>query len=69
MEKSSRVFTIPSSLIQLMGRLFGKSSEVERLLGSLQIDSFHTYEVLGRDSVISLDEGLEKTANWYLRNK
>ena len=69
MEKSSRVFTIPSSLIQLMGRLFGKSSEVERLLGSLQIDSFHTYEVLGRDSVISLDEGLEKTANWYLRNR
>ena len=52
-----------------MGCLFGKSSEVERLLSSLQIDSFHTYEVLGRDSMINLDEGLEKTANWYLKNQ
>lgn len=69
MKKSSRVFAIPLSLIQLICLLFGKSSKVEKLLSSLQIDSFHAYRVLECDPVISLDEGLEKTANWYLRNQ
>ena len=69
MKKSSRVFTIPLSLIQLICRVFGKSSKVEKLLSSLQIDSFHAYRVLECYPVISLDEGLEKTANWYLRNQ
>jgi nucleoside-diphosphate-sugar epimerase len=69
MNKSPRLFQVPQSIIQLIGRLVGKSSEVKRLFGSLRIDNSYTREILGWSPALSLDESLEKTVRWYLKNR
>lgn len=69
MNKSSRVFPVPQSIIKLLGFLVGKSIAVDRLLASLQVDNSYTREILGWSPVLSLDEGLEKTVRWYLKNR
>jgi nucleoside-diphosphate-sugar epimerase len=69
MNKSPRLFSVPKSIIQFMGRLVGKSSEVKRLVGSLRIDNSYTREILGWSPALSLDESLEKTVRWYLKNR
>jgi nucleoside-diphosphate-sugar epimerase len=69
MNKSPRLFSVPHSIIQLIGCLVGKSLEVKRLLGSLRIDNSYAREILGWSPVLSLDEGLKKTVRWYLKNR
>jgi nucleoside-diphosphate-sugar epimerase len=69
MNKSPRLFQVPQLIIQLIGRLVGKSSEVKRLLGSLRVDNSYTSEILGWSPALSLDESLEKTVRWYLKNR
>ena len=69
MNKSPRLFQVPQLIIQLIGRLVGKSSEVKRLLGSLRVDNSYTREILGWSPTLSLDESLEKTVRWYLKNR
>jgi nucleoside-diphosphate-sugar epimerase len=69
MNKSPRLFQVPQLIIQLIGRLVGKSLEVKRLLGSLRVDNSHTREILGWSPTLSLDESLEKTVRWYLKNR
>jgi nucleoside-diphosphate-sugar epimerase len=69
MNKSPRLFQVPQSIIQLIGRLVGKSSEVKRLFGSLRIDNSYAREILGWSPALSLDESLEKTVRWYLKNR
>jgi nucleoside-diphosphate-sugar epimerase len=69
MDKSPRLFQFPQLIIQLIGRLVGKSLEVKRLLGSLRADNSYTREILGWSPVLSLDESLKKTVRWYLKNR
>ena len=69
MDKSPRLFQVPQLIIQLIGRLVGKSSEIERLLGSLRVDNSYTREILGWSPALSLDESLAKTVRWYLQNR
>jgi UDP-glucose 4-epimerase len=69
MNKSPRLFQVPQLIIQLIGRLVGKSSEIKRLLGSLRVDNSYTSEILGWSPALSLDESLEKTVRWYLKNR
>jgi nucleoside-diphosphate-sugar epimerase len=44
---SSRVFALPIGLLKLAGALFGKADQVERLVGSLQVDSSKIRRELG----------------------
>jgi nucleoside-diphosphate-sugar epimerase len=69
MNKSPRLFQVPQLIIQLIGRLVGKSSEIKRLFGSLRVDNSYTREILEWSPVLSLDESLEKTVRWYLKNR
>ena len=64
--KSPRLLPVPPSILRLVGRITGKAAEVERLIGSLQVDITHTREVLGWTPPVSVDEGLRQTAKWYL---
>jgi nucleoside-diphosphate-sugar epimerase len=69
MEKSSRLFPASVSLIKLISYLIGKSSEAKRILGSLRVDSSRARKVLGWSPPFSLDEGLKKTVQWYLKQR
>ena len=58
----ARLFPCPPVLLKLAGRLTGKSDQVERLLGSLQVDSGKIRRELGWTSPFTLQEGLRLTA-------
>ena len=59
----SSTILLPCSpiLIRLVGRLFGKSGQVDKLVGSLQIDSSKIRRELGWKTQFTLDEGLHAT--------
>ena len=67
--KKPILIPIPISLIRLVGNVIGKNSELDRLLGSLRIDNSHTREILDWKPLISTDEALLKTTQWYLDKK
>ena len=69
MDRSTRLFSFPISIFKLMGYLIGKTTEVNRLIGSLRVNSCHTRKILEWNPPFSLDEGLEKTVRWYLKNR
>jgi nucleoside-diphosphate-sugar epimerase len=60
MNRSPRLFPVPVSLLRLAGGAFGKRAEIDRLVGSLQIDSSHTRRVLGWTPPVSVEEGVRR---------
>ena len=69
MDKPCRLLPLPPSLLKWVGSLTGKSSEVERLIGSLQIDSNLIRRELGWVAPFSMDNGLAETVKWFQENK
>jgi len=66
--KPARLFPVPIGLLKTAATLIGKRDMAQRLLGSLQVDISKTREVLGWIPPVSVDEGLKRTAHWYLQN-
>lgn len=69
MGKTYRLMPFPIFLLNFAGFILNKTSEIERLTGSLQIDISHTIEKLGWRPPTSLDENLCKMVNWYLNKQ
>jgi UDP-N-acetyl-alpha-D-quinovosamine dehydrogenase len=65
MEVPARLFSCPVGLLQLAGRLTGKTRQLERLLGSLRVDSGKIRSDLNWVPLYSLQQGLRATAEWY----
>jgi nucleoside-diphosphate-sugar epimerase len=61
MEHPARVFPCPPALLKFAGRLTGKSDQIERLMGSLRIDSGKIRRELGWQPPYTLQDGLRKT--------
>ena len=61
----ARLLPCPLPLLKLAGRMIGKSNQIERLLGSLQIDSGKIRRELNWIPPYSLQQGLQATAEWY----
>ncbi len=55
---------VPVFLLRLAGALSGKSAIIHRLCDSLQVDSQRIRRHLGWTPPFSLQQGLEKTADW-----
>jgi len=62
MKHPARLFPCPQALLKLAGLLTGKSDQIERLLGSLQLDSRKICSELGWQPPYTLQEGLWLTA-------
>lgn len=60
-----RLFPVPTSWLRFAGRLTGRTAQVERLIGELQVDSRHIREALGWTPPYAVEEGLQRTADWY----
>jgi nucleoside-diphosphate-sugar epimerase len=56
---------IPPTLMQLAGRLTGKTDAVSRLLGSLTVDSAKIRHTLDWQPPYGVDQGLQATAEWF----
>jgi nucleoside-diphosphate-sugar epimerase len=65
MHAPSRLLPCPATLLRLAGKLVGKSQQVERLLGSLQVDGGKMRHDLNWMPPYSLRQGLQATADWY----
>jgi len=69
MGKPARLFYSPSFLLKAAGRFSGKSGQVDRLTGSLTVDSGKIRRALGWKANYTIDQGLSETAKWYLKIK
>lgn len=65
LQKPARLLPLPVNWLRVAGRLTHRSSQVERLIGSLQVDTARIRAVLGWQPPYSLDDGLAETARWY----
>ncbi|MEX0729474.1 MAG: NAD-dependent epimerase/dehydratase family protein [Aquisalimonadaceae bacterium] len=66
MGRSPRLLPVPVAVLRLAGALTGKGAEVERLCGSLQVDSSETRRVLGWEPPVSVEEAVRRTVSGYL---
>lgn len=57
---------VPAVMIKLAAAILGKASVAQRLCDNLQVDIAKTKEMLNWTPPLSLDEGLQVTADWYL---
>ena len=63
MGSSTRLFACPLALIRLVGRLLRKSDQIDKLVGSLQVDCSKIRRELGWKPPFTLDEGLKATVS------
>jgi nucleoside-diphosphate-sugar epimerase len=67
MDKSLRLIPVPVPLLRLLGSMTGKGGEVDRLVGSLQIDSLFTWETLDWTPPVSVEAGMQAMVDDFLR--
>ena len=66
MHRPARLIPLPPAWLRAAGTLLGRGAEVDRLLGSLCVDSSKIRRELGWRPPFSMDEGLRQTADNYL---
>jgi nucleoside-diphosphate-sugar epimerase len=66
MGRPARLLPVPSGLLRLGGKLTGKTAEVDRLIGSLQVDISHTCDTLGWRPPVSVDDALWETGRDFV---
>ncbi len=65
LEVPARLFPVPASVIRRTGTITGKRAAVDRLLGSLTVDSSKIRNELSWKPPFTMEEGLGETAEWY----
>jgi nucleoside-diphosphate-sugar epimerase len=63
--RPARLFPVPLSLMRLAGSLTGKRAAVDRLSGSLTVNTAKIRRDLGWRPPFSMEEELHKTAQWF----
>ena len=59
--RKCRIFPMPITILKVLAKVFGKSAQLERLTGSLQIDSSKIRRELGWIPPYTLKQGLQNT--------
>lgn len=65
LDRPARLLRLPEKWLRIAGVLTGKGPAVDRLLGSLMVDSGAILRDLGWSPPHSMQEGLVETAKWY----
>lgn len=65
MGRGSSLFNLPVSLLRVLARVANKTSEFDRLCGSLTVDISLNRTALGWVPLVSVEEALLRTAHWY----
>jgi nucleoside-diphosphate-sugar epimerase len=65
MGRQARLIGVPVPVLKFLGAISGRTSEVARLCGSLQVDLTTTRRELRWEPPMTLREGLAGTADWY----
>jgi len=65
MQRRVLLFPVPAGLLAAGGAVFGRKAEITRLTGSLVVDVARTRTELGWSPVVTVDEALRRTVDWY----
>ena len=65
LERPVRLFPFPLFGLKMVGRFSGKVVEIDRLIGSLMVDSSKIQRELDWHAPYSMYHGLKETAKWY----
>jgi len=68
MHRPARLLPVPPAWLRAAGSMIGRRADVDRLLGSLCVDSSKIQRELGWRPPFSMDEGLRQTADNYFRH-
>lgn len=60
-----RIVPVPVGLLVLLASCLGRRSDVDRLIGSLVVDTARVRDVLGWEPPFSVDHGLAETVRWF----
>jgi len=66
--RPARLWPMPLSLLRLGGLALGRSAEVARLVGSLEVDMGHACRTLNWTPPVSVDDGLRAAAQYFLEH-
>ena len=66
--RKPHVFSLNPGLLRLLGCLTGKQAMIKPLTEPLVIDSSKARRMLGWTPPFSIDDELDRTAEWYRRN-
>jgi len=69
LRRPARLVSVPAWLLGMAGRAFGRQATVDRLVGSLTVDSSRLRRELDWHPPFTLAEGLHRTAAWYCSSK
>ena len=65
LNRPARLISVPLSLLRIVGAVTGKNSTINRLTGSLTVDSSKIRQELRWKPPFTMDEGLRATAIWF----
>ena len=65
LERPARLIAVPSTVLRALGTLTGRRAAIDRLTGSLQLDTSRIKRMLGWHPPYTTREGLDATAAWY----
>jgi nucleoside-diphosphate-sugar epimerase len=65
LHKTPRLFSVPELCLHIASRLTGIGPTMDRLIGSLTVDTAKITEELDWRPPFTLQEGLEETVAWY----
>jgi nucleoside-diphosphate-sugar epimerase len=66
MDRRARLLAVPLRVLRVCARMAGRRAELARLCESLTVDTSRTRADLNWQPRVSVDEGLRRTAAWYL---
>lgn len=69
MGRSARLIPMPAPVVMAGATILGKGELARRLCGTLKVDITKVREVLGWTPPVSVDEGLCRTAKYYLQRQ
>lgn len=65
LDKPARLLPFPPGILKVVGMISGRSSAVERLVGSLQVDCDKIRTELGWAPPFTMEQGLSETVGWF----
>ena len=69
LHKPPRLFSLPQGMLRAVAGVLGKSSAVDRLFGSLYMDSTKIQQELKWKPSFSIQQGLTQTTEWLLHTR
>jgi nucleoside-diphosphate-sugar epimerase len=69
MRRPVRLLPAPVPVLKAFGRCLGRGDAISRLCDSLAVDISETRRALGWSPPVSVDESLDRTVKWFLRER